>query len=403
MPQSVFDRISIPKPCHEDWNKMTPDQKGAFCKVCNKSVHDFSRKSAEEVERILLSEEDGKVCGKFSKEQLSVPKDLEIPIHLLPRSISPFRAFALAVFLVFGTALFGITDVFGQGLKGKVCIRKPSQTEQQPVKESETLKGDVAYVPEKTTPKVVETPVPAKMLKGEVVLSKPLKKDTVKTTTAKSAEPIIRTDVLGGVSFCKPVKTSTDPVKVTEIKPINDTIINGINVITGGIPGVYSDVNSGIVKIEDPLVLPDTTQKTTSKLDPDQFIMGKARIIRTIEPDPIKQDLPADTTHKQVALTVPTTEPESLFQNPPVNPISCFPNPSNGKATLSYVVHSKCYVVAQVYDVQGNLVKSLFSINDHYEGIYQSSVDLSELANGTYIIRMQIGEQVSSTRVLISH
>ena len=136
MQPNVFDRISIPKPCHEDWNKMTPDQQGAFCKVCNKSVHDFSMKTAEEVEKILLKEEEGKVCGRFSNTQIQVPKDLEIPLHLLPRNISPFRAFALAVFLVFGTALFGITDVFGQGIKGKVCIRtiEPAkQVKEEPV------------------------------------------------------------------------------------------------------------------------------------------------------------------------------------------------------------------------------------------------------------------------------
>lgn len=31
-------KISIPKPCNENWNEMTPDQQGAFCKVCSKVV-----------------------------------------------------------------------------------------------------------------------------------------------------------------------------------------------------------------------------------------------------------------------------------------------------------------------------------------------------------------------------
>lgn len=41
--------ISIPKPCHEDWNKFASDEKGAFCKVCSKSVHDFTKKKPEEI------------------------------------------------------------------------------------------------------------------------------------------------------------------------------------------------------------------------------------------------------------------------------------------------------------------------------------------------------------------
>ena len=34
--------LYIPKPCHEDWNKMTPTQQGKFCSSCSKQVIDFS-------------------------------------------------------------------------------------------------------------------------------------------------------------------------------------------------------------------------------------------------------------------------------------------------------------------------------------------------------------------------
>ena len=64
--------ITIPKPCHEDWNKMTPDAKGAFCKMCCKSVHDFTKKTAGEIKKILLEEINAgkKVCGRFNSNQL---------------------------------------------------------------------------------------------------------------------------------------------------------------------------------------------------------------------------------------------------------------------------------------------------------------------------------------------
>ena len=35
--------LSIPTPCTEDWNNMTPDKNGKFCAACQKTVVDFSR------------------------------------------------------------------------------------------------------------------------------------------------------------------------------------------------------------------------------------------------------------------------------------------------------------------------------------------------------------------------
>lgn len=62
--------ITIPEPCHEDWNKMTPTEKGAFCKSCQKEVHDFTNKSKQEAEEII-DKAEGKVCGRFRKDQIS--------------------------------------------------------------------------------------------------------------------------------------------------------------------------------------------------------------------------------------------------------------------------------------------------------------------------------------------
>ena len=71
--------IVIPKPCHEDWNKMTPDQKGAFCGSCQKSVYDFTGKSDEEVIAILEGNKDKKICGRFDSKQLERPIEKTIP------------------------------------------------------------------------------------------------------------------------------------------------------------------------------------------------------------------------------------------------------------------------------------------------------------------------------------
>jgi hypothetical protein len=62
--------IEIKEPCHENWQEMTPNQQGAFCKVCNKDVVDFSKKSIGQIKSFFAKEAEGKICGRFEKKQL---------------------------------------------------------------------------------------------------------------------------------------------------------------------------------------------------------------------------------------------------------------------------------------------------------------------------------------------
>ncbi|WP_108866455.1 carboxypeptidase-like regulatory domain-containing protein [Aquimarina aquimarini] len=60
--------IHIPKPCHEEWSKMTPEEKGKHCKVCAKTVYDFRTKTDEQI--IKKFEQDSAICGRFKSSQL---------------------------------------------------------------------------------------------------------------------------------------------------------------------------------------------------------------------------------------------------------------------------------------------------------------------------------------------
>lgn len=66
-------KITIPKPCHENWGSMTPEEKGRHCGVCNKVVVDFTKKTKEEALDIL-EQAEGKTCGRFRIDQISRPK-----------------------------------------------------------------------------------------------------------------------------------------------------------------------------------------------------------------------------------------------------------------------------------------------------------------------------------------
>ncbi len=62
--------ISIPEPCHENWDKMNPVEQGRFCLSCQKSVVDFSQMTDKEVLNYFF-QHDQKLCGRFADDQLN--------------------------------------------------------------------------------------------------------------------------------------------------------------------------------------------------------------------------------------------------------------------------------------------------------------------------------------------
>ena len=61
-------KITVANPCHEDWTKMTPTEKGKHCNTCQKEVIDFSAKSDEEIFKLVRS--GASMCGRFKNTQL---------------------------------------------------------------------------------------------------------------------------------------------------------------------------------------------------------------------------------------------------------------------------------------------------------------------------------------------
>jgi hypothetical protein len=61
-------QISIPKPCHQNWNNMTVAEKGRFCTSCQKTVCDFTKSTDRE---ILERTGSGNTCGRFLSSQIN--------------------------------------------------------------------------------------------------------------------------------------------------------------------------------------------------------------------------------------------------------------------------------------------------------------------------------------------
>ncbi|MGB1103642.1 MAG: hypothetical protein ACPG21_08440 [Crocinitomicaceae bacterium] len=64
-------QLNIPVPCNEDWSKMTPTEKGAFCGKCQIDVKDFTSMSNEDIKDFFIANRGKKTCGHIRKSQLS--------------------------------------------------------------------------------------------------------------------------------------------------------------------------------------------------------------------------------------------------------------------------------------------------------------------------------------------
>lgn len=107
-------KIIIPEPCHEDWNKMTPNDSGRFCGSCSKNVIDFTNMLPDEIQ--VYFQKHGNVCGRFKNSQLD-SLTIQIPNRVLYSQTQYHKMFLLALFIAMGTTLFSCADKNGNKQK----------------------------------------------------------------------------------------------------------------------------------------------------------------------------------------------------------------------------------------------------------------------------------------------
>ncbi len=129
-------KITILKPCHENWNTMSPDEKGRFCAVCSKTVRDFRKVPDDDIIDVFSKASD-EICGNFNPSQLN--RELHYSyINTL------FVKFAVGAILTTG----GIVSVNAQ--QNKICDTLKTEEIQQVVfntRRDRELLGSVSVVP----------------------------------------------------------------------------------------------------------------------------------------------------------------------------------------------------------------------------------------------------------------
>lgn len=344
--------ISIPKPCHEDWNKMTPDVKGAFCGSCQKSVYDFSNKSDEEIISVFKSKGKEKVCGRFATGQLTRP----VVSFGNVNSTNRLAMFLYALLLAFGSSLFTGTDAFGQNVKGKAKVQVMGKMAMRPIHSN----------PELTIDSTKQT--------------KPIGCGT---------QTIVNNEImtLGQASIIvEPIKSVGDTI--FEEIPMNigvDTIATIISIepteyVAGGISYIQ------IIEPE-PLVSINPIVDVIKDITEDKPIVTEELIIIPVQ----------DTSELK---SISNTEP--IFISPSVFEISVSPNPSNGQIILHYTLENMMQVRIELYDNSGKHIKTLTQLAKQYAGKYNVSYDISEFPNGIYTATLFTKDHKTSCKIILN-
>ena len=116
-------KITVANPCHEDWTKMSPTEKGKHCNSCQKEVIDFTKKSDEEV--FKLAKSGTSICGRFKNTQL----DRDIALSCLPAGMARKRNNTLAQYAA--TLLIPAAILSTQEMKAQQTSAPTSQVQKK--------------------------------------------------------------------------------------------------------------------------------------------------------------------------------------------------------------------------------------------------------------------------------
>jgi hypothetical protein len=345
--------VRIPELCHEDWNKMTPDNKGRFCNSCSKSVVDFTDKTDQEIVNILQSANGERVCGHFRKSQVDRPLILKVNLKQLPGNMSATRIFAIALLMVFGSVLVSCYDHKNEKIV-KLEVVEQNRNENGPV-----ITGALP------APFNVST------------------EDSVKTEVFEQGQML-----MGDVATeCIPPLTNGEAIIEPKMLPDKMEYLQGkVKVMNDSTPEVQDSTIAGhrmkgeiVIKMENA----DTTKTPRSIQEKNiehGYLGGAVVMISTV----------AESDSSKVS---DTKARENLF--------IVYPNPNKGEFILKYEVQKRADVRVDLLSESGSLIRTIVNVAGQYEGKYQIPVSASDVPNGTYLVTKTSNGEKETKRVIV--
>ena len=137
--------VYIPKPCHENWNKMTEAEKGRHCEVCSKVVTDFTKMKTEEIVATLQNSNDN-VCGRMNINQLTPVSKQQKLYFWFRGTFIPKVGYAM--FAILGLASLYRKSAYSQSLPGGLKVTGVSGDRTSQPQSTEKLKINIEVVNE---------------------------------------------------------------------------------------------------------------------------------------------------------------------------------------------------------------------------------------------------------------
>lgn len=254
-------KISIPEPCHENWDKMTPAENGRFCLSCSKTVVDFTKMLPNEVHHFFMANQNKSVCGRFKNSQLE-NIIIQIPAKILYKQTQYHRMFLLALFIAMGTTLFSCQDKNGDKQKiDKIEIVKDYSNDQRVMVGDTKVNGNEStQIPPPPPPKINQVkfvkPDPincSKTTKDKSQSSKQIKEDDSVFTTG--AVMYINAEFPGGIDpfytffaneFKTPENTDTKNLKIRISFAVEK---NGTLSYLESVPAIDKAIENEIIRV----------------------------------------------------------------------------------------------------------------------------------------------------------
>jgi hypothetical protein len=213
--------LSIPEPCHENWEAMTEVEKGRFCNACQKTVIDFTNMSDRQLAE-FFKKPVSNLCGHFYGDQLN--REIEIPKKRIPwikyffQITWPALVFALKasgqskgrIKLEVNRPLILRPTIDRCNEMGKPVVNQTDKYRIEEVAKKPTLRGDTAIIDSEQP--IIKDTLTHRLYEDAVIAKTPMEEVVIVGYT----QGLVRRSVTGATSTTTQGKVSSSTIHPEE-------------------------------------------------------------------------------------------------------------------------------------------------------------------------------------------